>query len=174
MLETVFTGIGSFILSLIGYFYNSWRMTVKTNRKIYLQYIWRLTMNQRLLEQMKAGNLALESGSSLLQCIEPYTIRYIPIFDDQLSKDLLNYNLLILKPMSQKGILAEDIEHLLSYTDYCLQQVNGMLSFIDNVIGKLCIPSFLCYLSLPFIINKIAKTYLPDAGQHKRYRSKNQ
>ena len=44
MLETIFTGIGSLFLRLISYSYNAWRHTVKENRKVYLQYLWRLSL----------------------------------------------------------------------------------------------------------------------------------
>ena len=160
MLATIFTGIGSLFLTLIGYFYNSWRTTVKENRKVYLTYIWYLRMNQQLLTQMQNGSLALEFGSTKLQTLEPYSIRYIPVLDDSLSKDLLHYNLLILNLSARGGLTAKEIDETIFYSNCCLEKLHGQLSFVDNVIGKLSVSSFLCYLSFPSIINYIVKTYL--------------
>lgn len=163
MLETIFTGIGSVLLCLISYSYNSWRNTVKGNRKIYLQYICNLSLNETLLNEMQTGSMNFESGCSRLKLLEPYTLRYIHVFDDQLSAQLLNYNNRILIPLAKGVSYKKEINDLLSTTRICKQNVKQHLTFTDEVIGPLSIPSFFCYVGLPILIDWIVKNYLTQA-----------
>lgn len=164
MFETIFTGIGSLLFFLISYSYNSWRHTVKENRKVYLQYLWKLTLNETLLHEMQNGTMTFESGCAKLKLLEPYTLRYIHVFDDQLSAQLLSYTNKLLIPLAKDVSCKEEIDDLLFNTRICMQNVKQHLTFTDEVIGPLSIPSFFCYVGLPVLIDWIVKNYLTQTA----------
>lgn len=164
MLETIFTGIGSLFLCLISYSYNAWRHTVKENRKVYLQYLWRLSLNETLLHEMQNGAMTFESGCAKLKLLEPYTLRYIHVFDDQLSAQLLSYNNKLLIPVAKGASSKDEVDDLLVITQICRQNVKQHLTFNDEVIGPLSIPSFFCYVGLPVLIDWIVKKYLSQTA----------
>lgn len=166
MMETIFSSLFTIVVALISYFYNSWRTTVKLNRKVYLKYIWQLKLNDTILCQMMIGNLPLESGCSHLRLLDPYSLRYIRIFDDHLSSQLLRYNEYLIVPITRKVCKAEEVNHMHQITLQSLESINQHLSFTDDVIGKLSIPSFLCFIGLPILIDWICRKYLSQTSNY--------
>ena len=166
MIETIFSGIGTIIFALIGYFYNSWRNVVRENRKVYIRYIWHLSMNETLLTHIKSGDLPIESGCSQLQLLEPYTLRYIHFFDDQLTTQLLSYNNCVLISLTRNCCTGEELRLMLCATQSCKQNIKQHLSLIDTVIAPLSPSSFLTYLGLPVFISWIAKKYLSQTSEN--------
>ena len=162
MLLTILSGIFSLLVAFTGYLYNSWRNTIKMNRIIYLRYIWTLEMNLLLLKQIKNRNLSSIHGTQQIKLLEPYTLNYIPVWDNFLCNQLLQYNKLLIVPLAKKSFRNTELDMLILITKSNLQNISGCLSLIDEVIGKLSITSFLCYLSVPFVIEKIVNKYLPQ------------
>ncbi len=174
MLLSILSSIFSLLIAIIGYLYNSWRNTIKANRIVFLQYIWTLEMNLILFKQMKNRNLSLIQGAQQVKLLKPYTLNYIPVWDNYLYNQLLQYNKLLIVPLARKNFHNADLDMLILVTKNNLQNISGLLSLIDEVVGKLSITSFLCYMSIPFVIEKIVNKYLPQTSNQINKKSKEQ
>ena len=172
MILAILSGLCSLLLTLIGYFYNSWRNEIKASRAIYLQYLWKLELNRTILQQIRNSHIPIELACQQIQLLDPYTLCYIPSLDNHLYQQLLKYNIDLIVPLSGSKFHIDDIDRLLRQTKSISQIITSRISLIDHVIGKVSPTSFLCYLSIPIIIDKIVLKALSSASYDKDQKRK--